>query len=310
MSEHIDNPNYSPRNAHADNEQYTKLIGQKALQLVNPKSLVAAASNEKLSTSRRQRVGAWITEQAIMSLTHSEENDLPEIRISRHAAALDGYQPNTAVFPNTRIADSLFHPVDHLARVLVWSDVIANQLTAVQQDNIDRPVLRAAASLHDIGRGGFRLNPHVHGQIAAAIVRDRSKLAQLMPDGPVHELDNEQIENIAYLIESHHQFDHASGSVRPDMDLTLSVLQTADGLDLTRGNFLLGGPISLITDRTSIIDDTLPIVKHTLRTPSASKLRAIASRYATKTQREIRLFNQNRFTTSLDIAEQMNIITP
>jgi len=247
-----------------------------------------------------------------------KESLLPEERESR--AELAQYRPDSSKFPEPRIAESFFHPVDHLARTLVWSDVIANMLPPEQRDTIDKRVLRVAAVLHDSGRGKGVLadkDPHQHGAIAAELLRDRAKLSELLPNAHIEDLTDAQIEDAAYLVENHHHFNHAKAQIRPDMENALTVLQTADGLDLARGNFALGGPISIITDRTSVIDNVLPIVKHTLRIPRVKKLRTMASKFATQTQWEIKhppkeefLTPKDRFTVCLDIAQDMGLVKP
>jgi hypothetical protein len=243
------------------------------------------------------------------TLTAEETGVLPEQRAA--SIELVPYRPDVAHFPNPDIATSFFHPVDHLARTLVWSDIIANTLSADEQALIDRRVLRTAAILHDIGRGSFSLNKHTHGRVAAALIRDdRLLLEALLPQADMGTMSDRQIEDVAYLIQHHHQFDHGKLDLSAGMAESLSVLQTADGLDLTRGNYALGRTAaSRITGRTNRIDNAFPIVGHTLRLPQARGLRTIASRYATETQLDIKA-GADRFTICLEVAEDMGLLVP
>jgi hypothetical protein len=257
-----------------------------------------------------------------------KESPLPPERISR--SELEQYRLNTEYFKKFSVKervqhllnkdksirrngfnpDSFFHPTDHLARTLIWVDPIVNLLPQEQRDDIDKRVLRIAAVLHDTGRGGFHRNKHTHGGIGAELIRDQKELAKILPHANTQTLTDEQVENIAYLVENHHEFDHDKAKIRPEMRTSLDVLQTADGLDLTRGNYALGGPISAVTERTDRIDNALPVVGHTLRIPEAKKLRTTASRLATYTQKAIKFSfgGKDRFTTCLDIAQGMAII--
>lgn len=254
----------------------------------------------------------WGQEQVsdVFSILHKgEELEFePESR-----SVLERFRPDTTKFPRPEL-DSL-HDKGHLPRTLVWLKPIASLLPEDQQQAIDWDVLRAAAVLHDIGRQGHERNAHAHGKRGKELVEDADRLKTLLPNmgtDAQNSVSNEQVADIAYLIEKHHEFDHDAANIDLRLRTMLAVLQTADGLDLARGFHIHGKHLGKhILDRsikkTERIDDKLRIIKHTLRIPGAEKLRQAATVYATETRERIES-GEDEYTTCMDVAEKVGLI--
>lgn len=245
---------------------------------------------------------------------------LPETaRESR--SVLERFRPNMSQFPRPEL-DKL-HDKGHLPRTLVWLEPITKLLSEDDQKMIDHQkpvdydgdydswkVLRAAAVLHDIGRQGRERNKHAHGSRGAELIANKGKLAALLPDADG--FNGMEARDVAYLVEKHHEFDHDAAEIDPRLRPSLTVLQTADGLDLARGYDIHGRRfgnrvLHAAIERTERIDDKLPIIKHTLRISGAEKLRQAAAVYAAEARERMKR-GEDEYMTCLDVAEEVGLI--
>jgi hypothetical protein len=130
---------------------------------------------------------------------------------------LDRYRPRPEWFHNP----SGIHGLAHIARVLVWSNRLAEALLA-RGKRLDLEVVRRAAQFHDVGRvndGG----DHPHGRQSALWVAANARSAA--PD-----LSDGQREHVAYCCRWHVEPDRDV----PDMTAELCCLKDGDGLDRVR----------------------------------------------------------------------------
>jgi|1186.fasta_scaffold02189_2 hypothetical protein len=132
--------------------------------------------------------------------------------------ALDDYAVDDSSFLHD---PSGIHGCAHSARVLVWSNAIANSL-AREGESVDLEAVRWASVFHDVRRLNDGKDPE-HGARSASWVR-ASELPQLA------ELGSEQRERIAYCCEWHVPNDHEA----PVMTAELACLKDADSLDRVR----------------------------------------------------------------------------
>lgn len=134
------------------------------------------------------------------------------------AMVLDLYQPDPAWFAHNPFGT---HGIGHVARVLVWADLLC-QYELSNGIPLDAEVVRWAAVLHDLGRENDGPD-HEHGARSAQWVAENHRL---LPAA----LTDAQLEAIRYCCIWHVPRDAAI----PAMTNELACLKDADGLDRVR----------------------------------------------------------------------------
>ncbi|MHB1416999.1 MAG: HD domain-containing protein [Chloroflexota bacterium] len=131
---------------------------------------------------------------------------------------LDRYRPQTAWFAHNAYG---IHGLNHVARVLVWADRLANWLVA-DGEVVDIEVVRWAAALHDLGRHNDRRDPEHGDRSAEWLAANHRQLGA--------SLTEQQMESIDYVCRWHVPGD----GMAPTMTNELRCLKDADGLDRVR----------------------------------------------------------------------------
>jgi hypothetical protein len=131
---------------------------------------------------------------------------------------LDVYRPHENWFAHS--AHSI-HGLGHVARVLVWADILACALLA-RGEVVDVEAVRWAAALHDVGRHDDGRDPH-HGERSASWVEANHALL------PVP-LDPQRLARVSHCCRWHVTPDCGIPELTPE----LTCLKDADGLDRVR----------------------------------------------------------------------------
>src|SRR5688500_14120427 len=113
------------------------------------------------------------------------------------------------------------HGLGHTARVLVWTEHVADAIESSGL-NLDREVVRCAAMVHDVRRWDDGKDPE-HGARAAAWIIESSFVLPLT-------LTQAQLESVRYCCQWHVPPDSSC----PDMTTELQCLKDADALDRVR----------------------------------------------------------------------------
>lgn len=187
---------------------------------------------------------------------------LPRVTVSQ----VRQYEPDTHWFVQSA---SGIHGLGHEARVLIWTQILA-EMVRQEGSSIDAAVLGWAAAVHDTQRWDDGDDPD-HGTRAANWLADHPRIIP----------PNVSLEQVIYLCRWHVPPDH----LVPDMTMELRVFKDADALDRWR------------------ISDLNPSF---LRTVSAQKL--LRPSYALWTETTSVSGNEQVFTRILGVAQRLGIL--
>ncbi|MCL5026753.1 MAG: HD domain-containing protein [Chloroflexi bacterium] len=131
---------------------------------------------------------------------------------------LDIYEPDPAWFTRNPCGT---HGIGHVARVLVWADLLCQDM-AKRGNSFDPEVVRWAAVLHDLGRQNDGPDPEHGARSAEWIAANHRLLPVVLTEG--------QLQAIQYCCTWHVPRDACA----PVMTTELAYLKDADGLDRVR----------------------------------------------------------------------------
>lgn len=168
-----------------------------------------------------ERYSTEFTDRELLTGEGFAEKSYPPPQPLINPKDLETYIPQKEWFTSPKRAESFYHGIDHLIRVLILQEIITNHLIEIGQikpADIDRNALRLSAMAHDIRRHHDLIEPG-HGLAAA------DWTLQMFPHLP------QQTRKKAYMITKAHD-----GKIDPNSSIAteLSILKDADALDRIR----------------------------------------------------------------------------